>query len=103
MVGRDATGLSVVSVANRRSMALMITDAVHQLRRVRAGVPERRDLAGRGDLRHRSREVHRVRRPLREPQCVKVCPVDCIPLDPDHVETKEQLHAKYLKLTGKKT
>ena len=36
-----------------------------------------------------------------EPQCVKVCPVDCIPLDPDFVETKEQLQAKYLKLTGK--
>jgi hypothetical protein len=33
---------------------------------------------------------------------VKVCPVDCIPLDPAHVETKEQLHAKYLALTGKK-
>ena len=37
-----------------------------------------------------------------EPRCVKVCPVDCIPLDPAHVETKEQLYAKYLKLTGKK-
>ena len=37
-----------------------------------------------------------------EPQCVKVCPVDCIPLDPSFVETKEQLHAKYLKLTAQK-
>ena len=36
-----------------------------------------------------------------EPQCVKVCPVECIPHDPDRVETKEQLHAKYLKLAGK--
>ncbi len=34
------------------------------------------------------------------PQCQKVCPVDCIPLDPDIVETKEQLYAKYLALTG---
>jgi len=34
-----------------------------------------------------------------EPQCQKVCPVDCIPLDPAFVETKEQLYAKYLKLT----
>lgn len=33
-------------------------------------------------------------------QCVEVCPVECIPLNPDHVETREQLHAKYLKLTG---
>ncbi len=30
-----------------------------------------------------------------EPQCVEVCPVDCIPKDPDHVETQEQLKAKY--------
>jgi ferredoxin len=37
-----------------------------------------------------------------EPQCVKVCPVDCIPLDPAHVETKEELHAKYLKLIAEK-
>lgn len=30
-----------------------------------------------------------------EPQCVSVCPVDCIPLDPEHVETKEELMEKY--------
>lgn len=30
-----------------------------------------------------------------EPQCVEVCPVDCIPGDPDHVESQEQLKAKY--------
>jgi len=28
-------------------------------------------------------------------QCVEVCPVDCIPPDPDHVETKEELLEKY--------
>lgn len=33
-----------------------------------------------------------------EPQCVAVCPVDCIPNDPDHVENKEQLQLKYEKL-----
>ncbi|MBA2351589.1 MAG: YfhL family 4Fe-4S dicluster ferredoxin [Burkholderiales bacterium] len=32
------------------------------------------------------------------PQCVEVCPVDCIPLNPDVVESKEQLQEKYLKL-----
>ena len=37
-----------------------------------------------------------------EPQCVEVCPVDCIPKDPDHVETSEQLMIKYEKLTGGK-
>jgi ferredoxin len=30
-----------------------------------------------------------------QPQCQQVCPVDCIPLDPDHAETREQLQAKY--------
>ena len=36
-----------------------------------------------------------------KPQCVAVCPVDCIPKDPDRVETHDQLHQKYLQLTGK--
>jgi ferredoxin len=34
------------------------------------------------------------------PQCRKVCPVDCIPLDPEHFETPEQLNEKYRLLTG---
>jgi ferredoxin len=29
------------------------------------------------------------------PQCVEVCPVDCIPVDPDHVEAEGELRAKY--------
>jgi ferredoxin len=37
------------------------------------------------------------------PQCREVCPVDCIPLDPDFVETPEQLLAKYRTLQLKKT
>ncbi|MBK9132291.1 MAG: YfhL family 4Fe-4S dicluster ferredoxin [Gammaproteobacteria bacterium] len=36
-----------------------------------------------------------------KPQCVEVCPVDCIPKDPDRVETHDELHQKYLALTGK--
>ncbi len=30
-----------------------------------------------------------------EPQCVEVCPVDCIPQDPNNVESKERLLQKY--------
>lgn len=30
-----------------------------------------------------------------EPQCVEVCPVDCIPVDPDHIESREELQAKF--------
>ncbi len=33
-----------------------------------------------------------------EPQCVQVCPVACIPVDPQHVETREQLMARFLRL-----
>ena len=33
-----------------------------------------------------------------EPQCQQVCPVDCIPLDPDNVESDDELMAKYERL-----
>jgi ferredoxin len=36
-----------------------------------------------------------------EPQCVQVCPVDCIPKNPEVVESKDQLWGKYEQLTGK--
>jgi ferredoxin len=35
------------------------------------------------------------------PQCVEVCPVDCIHVDPDRTETKSELRAKYEGLMGK--
>jgi len=35
-----------------------------------------------------------------EPQCQMVCPVDCIPLNPAHVESKSMLQEKYRQLTG---
>lgn len=37
------------------------------------------------------------------PQCREVCPVDCIPLNPDVVETKQQLQAKYQTLMAEAT
>ncbi len=33
-----------------------------------------------------------------QPQCREVCPVDCIPLNPDYVESKEVLMEKYRRL-----
>ncbi len=33
-----------------------------------------------------------------EPQCVQVCPVECIPIHPEHVETPAQLQHKYERL-----
>jgi len=35
-----------------------------------------------------------------EPQCVEICPVECIPQDPDYPETAEQLRQKYKQLTS---
>lgn len=37
-----------------------------------------------------------------EPQCVAVCPVDCIPKDERNVETVDQLMAKYKQLIAGK-
>lgn len=36
-----------------------------------------------------------------EPQCIDVCPVDCIVTDPDHTENQDELKSKYEKITGK--
>ena len=35
------------------------------------------------------------------PQCVSVCPIDCIPMNPDVVETKGQLQAKFVRIINK--
>ena len=34
------------------------------------------------------------------PQCVEVCPVDCIVMHPDHQESESQLRAKYERLVA---
>lgn len=36
-----------------------------------------------------------------EPQCQQVCPVDCIPLDPNRKESRDELMKKYERLTAK--
>jgi len=36
------------------------------------------------------------------PQCQEVCPIDCIPFNPDVVENKEQLMNKYYTITAAK-
>lgn len=32
------------------------------------------------------------------PTCMQVCPIDCIIHDPDHVEDRETLYAKFVRL-----
>ncbi len=36
-------------------------------------------------------------------QCVEVCPVECIVVNPDHQESPEQLQSKYEGLMSRKT
>jgi ferredoxin len=36
-----------------------------------------------------------------EPQCVEVCPVECIIIDQDHVESHDELELKYRALMRK--
>ncbi|WP_347987944.1 YfhL family 4Fe-4S dicluster ferredoxin [Methylomonas sp. AM2-LC] len=35
-----------------------------------------------------------------KPQCMEVCPVDCISQDPDVVEDKDSLYQKFLKISA---
>ncbi|WP_239428133.1 YfhL family 4Fe-4S dicluster ferredoxin [Snodgrassella communis] len=37
-----------------------------------------------------------------EPQCQQVCPVDCIIIDEEHLESEEELKAKYQQLMAEK-
>ncbi len=37
-----------------------------------------------------------------EPQCIEVCPVDCIIKDPDNEEDEGKLRLKYEQLIGRK-
>ena len=37
-----------------------------------------------------------------KPQCVEVCPIDCIPLTPDIKESKDELMQKYIRITSSK-
>ena len=71
---------------------------VHQLRCLRARVPEPGDLDGPGDLRHRSEALHRMRRPLRRAAVRAGLPGRLHPDGPEHVETNETLWAKYRRL-----
>ena len=38
-----------------------------------------------------------------QPQCQLFCPVDCIPLDPQHAESHDELMDKYKKLIAQKS
>lgn len=35
-----------------------------------------------------------------EPQCVACCPIDCVVLDPNHVETEDTITEKLMRIDG---
>ena len=37
---------------------------------------------------------------FKQEQCVVICPVDCILVDPNVIESKDKLEKKYTRLTG---
>lgn len=37
----------------------------------------------------------------KQEQCIVVCPVDCILVDPNHIENQAQLQQKFSELTGR--
>ena len=99
---KDATRIDQRGVRIRSQdvlMALMITDACINCDVCEPECPNEAISAGEEYLRDRSREMHRVRRPLRR----AAVPAACVRwtasrLTRTVVETKEQLHEKYLRL-----
>jgi len=73
---------------------------MHQLRCVRARVPEPGHFLGPEIYEIDPNKCTECVGHFDEPQCVQVCPVACIPVNPGHVETQESLWAKYRQLQG---
>lgn len=73
---------------------------MHQLRRLRAGLPEPCDLDGAEYYQIDPAKCTECVGHFDEPQCVTLCPVACIPVNPAHVETRETLMQKYERLTA---
>ena len=61
-------------------------------------MPERRHFDGHRDLQIDPAKCTECVGHFDEPQCVQVCPVACIPINPEHVESNESLWAKYRRL-----
>lgn len=38
---------------------------------------------------------------FKQEQCIVVCPVDCILVDPEHTESQSELQTKFTQLTGR--
>lgn len=84
-------------------MALIITDECINCDVCEPECPNGAISQGTRNVRHQPRKCTECVGHFDTPQCVEVCPVDCIPVDPDHVETKDELRRKYEALMAAKT
>ena len=80
-------------------MAMTDRGRLHQLRRLRTGVPNTAITAGESIYAIDPEKCTECVGAYDTPRCVEVCPVDgCIITDPAHAESKDELQAKYARL-----
>jgi len=80
-------------------MALMITDACVNCDVCEPACPNNAIYAGKEYYQIDPGRCTECVGHFEEQQCVVLCPVECIPPDPALPETREQLYAKYQRLT----
>jgi ferredoxin len=99
-ISRGSEGRVVIGLRGGGTMAMIITDECINCDVCEPECPN--------EAIHQGEEIYEID-PNRctecvgffdEPQCVDVCPVDCIVPDPEHEETYEQLLAKHEKLAA---
>jgi ferredoxin len=81
--------------ADNRPMALMITDECINCDVCEPECPNDAIYMGEAIYEIDPRKCTECVGHFDEPQCVQVCPVACIPLDPAHAESREMLLQKY--------
>ena len=81
-------------------MALMITDECINCDVCEPECPNRAISLGEAFYRIDAQRCTECVGHFDQPQCVQLCPVACIPVDPQRVETREQLLTKYRSLTA---
>ena len=79
-------------------MALMITDACINCDVCEPACPNQAIFQGDDYYQIDPRRCTECVGHFDEQQCVVLCPVDCIPVNPEHKETQQQLYEKYLAL-----
>ncbi len=100
-MGRGATGPGVdnrTHEVRKHSMALMITDECINCDVCEPECPNQAIYLGEEIYEIDPNKCTECVGHFDEPQCVQVCPVNCIPVNPNFVENGESLWQKYRRL-----